>query len=395
MVLTYGQRMRQVIPTDGMISLSRRGLQPPAYRITRSHLLGNDHNPWRQASALPVLSGGLLGRLVYSDEPAILEQFTPNEDDPAIEHLRGFRSLVAIPLFDQGVAMNMVVLLSRSVAGFSAERLPEHLWLSNLFGRATHNLVLSSDLKKAYDTVDRELQVVADIQRSLLPSELPQHRGLDLHAFYRTSRRAGGDYYDFFPLSDGRCGILIADVSGHGTPAAVMMAVTHSIAHAHHEDPDPPGRLLNFINRHLCARYTQSTGTFVTAWYGVYDPKYRSLTYANAGHPPPRHKRPGATVLGSIEGSLNLPLGIDPDEHYADAAQQFQPGDAMVFYTDGITEARNGSSELFSESRLDAAILSSPPVAREIVERIVREVEKFAQKAQPDDDQTLLAAIIK
>ncbi len=103
--------------------------------------------------------------------------------------------------------------------------------MSNLFGRATHNLVLSDQLKVAYEAVDYEMKVVADIQRSLLPMQMPSIPTLSLAAHYQTSHRAGGDYYDFFPLPDGKWGILIADVSGHGTPAAVLMAVTHSLAH--------------------------------------------------------------------------------------------------------------------------------------------------------------------
>ena len=95
-------------------------------------------------------------------------------------------------------------------------------------------------MKHAYEIVEHELKVVADIQRSLLPQVLPAIPGLELGAYYQTSQWAGGDYYDFFPLPDGRWGILIADVSGHGTPAAVMMAITHSLAHGLPGQPDPP-----------------------------------------------------------------------------------------------------------------------------------------------------------
>src|SRR5204863_327292 len=153
-----------------------------------------------------------------------------------------------------------------------------------LFGRATQNLVLSEEVKRAYESLDREMQVVADMQRSLLPRELPQIPGLQVATHYQTSRRAGGDYYDFFKLPNGMWGILIADVSGHGTPAAVMMAVTHSIAHTHNGPPQPPSLLMKFINDHLTARYTTDTGNFVTAFYGIYTPESRSLTYSCAGH---------------------------------------------------------------------------------------------------------------
>src|SRR5947207_1513638 len=140
------------------------------------------------------------------------------------------------------------------------QRMRKHVWMSNLFGRATHSLVLSDQVKQAYEQVDRELRAVADIQRSLLPSELPRIAGLDLASHYQTSTRSGGDYYDFFELPEGKWGILIADVSGHGTPAAVIMAVTHSIAHMLSEPPMPPSTLMHFVNRHLTARYTNGSG---------------------------------------------------------------------------------------------------------------------------------------
>ena len=124
--------------------------------------------------------------------------------------------------------------------------------------------VLAQRLKEAYQTLDGEFAAVGNIQRSLLPAELPRVPTLDLAAFYQPSRRAGGDYYDFFPLPDGKWGVWIADVSGHGTPAAVLMAVTHTIAHTHPGPPTPPGRLLAYVNNHLTRRYT-SDGSFVTA----------------------------------------------------------------------------------------------------------------------------------
>jgi sigma-B regulation protein RsbU (phosphoserine phosphatase) len=189
------------------------------------------------------------------------------------------------------------------------------------------------------------LKVVGDIQRSLLPDKLPEIPGLQLAAHYLTSRRAGGDYYDFFPLSDGRWGIFIADVAGHGTPAAVLMAVTHSIAHALPGDPDPPSRLLSHVNRALAQRYTNGTGTFVTAFYGIFDPATRKLTYSCAGHPRPRIRNCEGGCCGvaadTLDGSLGLPLGIDADEEFIDAQVQLKRGDVLIFYTDGITESRD------------------------------------------------------
>src|SRR5262249_57089037 len=140
--------------------------------------------------------------------------------------------------------------------------------VSKVCGRATHNVVVEEELRMAYNAVDREMRIVADIQRSLLPEKLPKIPTLDLAASYQTSRQAGGDYYDFFPLPDGKWGILIADVSGHGTPAAVLMAVTHSLAHTYPGPPTPPSAMLDYVNGKLADLYTGSGDTFVTAFYG-------------------------------------------------------------------------------------------------------------------------------
>ncbi|MDB5294676.1 MAG: hypothetical protein JWO31_659, partial [Phycisphaerales bacterium] len=263
MVRTYGKRMRQVMPSDASVSLSRRGLEAPWFRITRSNKFQDPVDPWKQQDKLPLLSGGLLADLLYGNEPATFDDFDPDPADPAYPYVSGHKSMIAIPLFDGGEAINMVLLLRAEPGGFDPDKLPEHVWMSNLFGRAASNLVLAEQVKekaiaakaaaaeareardaaqaardaaqaaeeearaaqaeaersqaaaeRAYDAVDRELKAVADIQRSLLPAELPDIPGLDVAAYYQTSTRAGGDYYDFFPLPSGRWGILVADVSG-------------------------------------------------------------------------------------------------------------------------------------------------------------------------------------
>jgi sigma-B regulation protein RsbU (phosphoserine phosphatase) len=300
---------------------------------------------------------------------------------------------MALPLFDHGAALNMIISLRKDPQGPSIETLPERVWTANLFGRATQNLVLSDEVAKAYAAVDRELRTVADMQRSLLPRQLPQIPGLELAAHYETALRAGGDYYDFFELPDGNLGLLIADVSGHGTPAAVMMAVTHSIAHNHHGPPTPPSKLLEFINKNLSARYTTDGGTFVTAFYGIYDPRTHVITYSSAGHCPPRLKRFEDGCVVGLDGGLSLPLGIEPEERYFDVTATLRVGDALVLHTDGITEARRpNSSDLFGQERLDQVLNACTCDAEYMIRRTLLAVEEFTDSAAPNDDMTLLVA---
>jgi phosphoserine phosphatase RsbU/P len=394
MVRVFGKRSRDLLPIERSVSLSRRGLPSPEYRITRSSAWKNDINPWREKDRLPILKGGLLGELIYGDEPKIIDNLEIADDDPGAEYLAGQHSLMAIPMFDQGVALNMVVLMRSEPAAFSYEQFPEWVWFSNLFGRATHNLVLSGQLQEAYNAVDQELKVVGDIQRSLLPARLPNIPTMDVAAYYQTSKRAGGDYYDFFPLPEGKWGIFLADVSGHGTPAAVLMAITHCIAHTHPGPPTPPAEILTYLNYHLATWYTAFTGTFVTAFYGIYDPRKRGLAYACAGHNPPRLKSHQERSLVVLNGVNGLPLGVDIEESYENGFQALHSGDQIAFYTDGITEARNPAGDLFGTQRLDAVLGECIPEASKMLNAVLRAVDEFAADYPADDDRTLLVASI-
>jgi sigma-B regulation protein RsbU (phosphoserine phosphatase) len=391
-VRSYGERIRQLMPIDRRLSLSRRGLAFPRYRITRSTTWEQDVNPWKEKDRLPLLEGGLLARLIYADEPAVIDDLDLPPDEPAAAYLGGHRSLLAIPMFDRGEALNMVVLLQKEPHAFARDEIPDLVWRSNLFGQATGNLVLREELRQAYQALDREFKAVGDIQRALLPAKLPAIPTLDLAAHYQPAQRAGGDYYDFFPLPGGRWGIFIADVSGHGTPAAVLMAVTHCIAHTHPGPPVPPSKVLGYLNHHLATRYANLSETFVTAFYGIYDPGSRVLCYSCAGHNPPRLKRCSDGSLLSLDRARGLPLGIQPGEAYEEAVQQLQPGDQIVFYTDGITEAHNPTGELFGTGRLDGVLENCSLQAKALLESVLGAVEEFAAGRPADDDRTVIVA---
>ena len=242
------------------------------------------------------------------------------------------------------------------------------------------------------EVVERELKVVADIQRSLLPRTLPKIPGLELAAHYQTSQWAGGDYYDFFELPDGRWGFLIADVSGHGTPAAVMMAVLHSLAHGHPGHPDPPSALLEHVNRRLAAHYTAQNEVFVTAFYGIYDPVRRQLVYSCAGHNPPQLKRCSLGRVDSLEEVGGPPLGLFDDVAYAQATLTLRPGDILVLYTDGVTEAMDSRNKQFGLEQLNAVLARCDLGASEMRDAILEALDRFTGGDAAHDDRTLLVA---
>jgi sigma-B regulation protein RsbU (phosphoserine phosphatase) len=391
----YGQRVRKLFPMDRFLSLSRRGLDRPQVRVTRFSGWTETINPWHEKDRLPLLTGGILADLIYSDEPWVIDEVSVDPADPAAEYIDGMGSLVAIPHYDQGQALNMVIVMRRGTNAFRHEELPEQVWINNLYGRATYSLVKAEEARAAYEAIDRELMTVADIQRSLLPAKLPAIPTLGVAASYQTSRRAGGDYYDFFALPDGRWGVLIADVSGHGTPAAVIMAVTHAIAHTYPGPATPPGELLGHVNRTLAARYTARSGAFVTAFYGIYDPSTRTVEYANAGHPPPRLKRCADGSLGLLDGVRRLPLGVSGDEEYPQGSLQLVPGDQVIFYTDGITEATNPTGAMFGLDGLDRVLENCAVGAADLLKEVLAAVEAFTAGKPPDDDRTVLVAKVR
>ena len=396
-VKTYFDSIGELMPLHDYLSLSRRNIEPPDFLITRSSRFTEHLNPWSQRDRLPRLSGGLAGELAYSNGPVIIDDLPSRlaPDDPAYFYLQGFQSLISLPHYDRREALNVTLMLLPPGIEIERSMIPIMHWQGGLFGRGTQNLVLRNELSTALGALDREMQAVGDIQRSLLPSSLPPIPGFELAAYYRTSARAGGDYYDFFPLEGGLWGIFIADVSGHGTPAAVLMAITHALAHSHPNTHTPPALLLTYLNNRLTRAYTQG-GTFITAFYAVLDPATRSLTYSTAGHNPPRLVRRSEVL--SLNGSSNgLPLGILPDQSYSEDTLTLQRHDLLLLYTDGITEAMaplNGgtSRHLFGVERLDHLLLDCSPIrAEDCISRIQSELATFSHNALPTDDQTLIA----
>jgi sigma-B regulation protein RsbU (phosphoserine phosphatase) len=398
LVDAYWNGIGSLIPVNDYAAVSRRNVEPPCYILTRSSRFKEQLNPFTQRERLPRLSGGVLGEVAYANRPIIIDDLPARlaPDDPAHFYLEGFQSLIALPQYDGGEGLNVTAMLVRPGHEFDRAIIPILHWQAGLFGRGTTNVVLRNQLSATLATLDRELQVVGQIQRSLLPRELPGIPGFELAADYVTSAQAGGDYYDFFPLPGGAWGLLIADVSGHGTPAAVLMAITHALAHAQPGAHTDPATLLRSLNTQLVRRYTRGSGTFVTAFYAVLDPTKRTLTYSLAGHNPPRVAR-GERIVPLDENS-GLPLGIDLEQTYGNTTIQLERGDLLLLYTDGIVEApgpARGASprQLFSIGRLDAVARGCGDVSgpQHCINRIRRELEAFCRTTSAADDQTLVA----
>jgi sigma-B regulation protein RsbU (phosphoserine phosphatase) len=390
MYAIFARRMSQLFPVSRHITVSRRGLRHPDYRVARFSMWKDPVNPWKESHRLPIHSGGLFAELLYGDQPRIIDGLAVDPDDPAAEYLEGQKSLLAIPHFDSGYAQTMVVVTREDTDTFPRDRVAELVLLSNLFARATQTAVLSQAVKEAFDGLDYELRSIAEIQRSLLPAQKPKVPGLDVAVHYQTAKRAGGDYYDFFPLPNDRLGVLIADASGHGAPAAVLMAVAHSIAHTRAEPPLRPGEFLTFMNAHLTRRYTRPTGSFMTAFYAVFDPINGTLSYASAGHNPPRLLRAADGFKIALNRAQKLPLGIKQDESYLEQTVPLLPGDQVVFFTDGVIEAVNADGDVFGTAHIDEELTTCFPTAGALLRAILASYSLFTSGTTIADDQTLV-----
>lgn len=248
--------------------------------------------------------------------------------------------------------------------------------------------------------LEEELAVARRIQESFLPRRLPQPPGWQIAAFSRGAQAVGGDFYDCIELADGRLGLVVADACGKGVTAALFVALTRSLLRAaslaptlFHTRTDQHASILvdalQLTNDYICREHADSN-MFITLFYGLLDLTTGDLDYVNAGHNPP-------LLLRAVEGDLNelgegtLPIGILANQDYPVQRTQIVPGDRLVAFSDGITEAMNAAGELFDDARLLAVIRDHGRLpAAELVQTIVQATETHVAGAPQADDMTLL-----
>ena len=242
------------------------------------------------------------------------------------------------------------------------------------------------------ERMEEDLRVARNIQMSLLPQEYVEIEGLKIAAVCLPANEMGGDYYDLLPLSNHRLGVLIADVSGKGTSAALYMAELKGLILSLSRNHDSPRALLSELNEILAPNLDRRS--FVTMTYAIIDSQKRTLRVSRAGHNPLIHfdGRTGQTRLISPPG---LALGFDSGETFRNVIQEVElplvHGDTFLFFTDGISEAMNGASELFGESRLADILKHACELSSDdLKERILHEVRAFAAGESPHDDMTLV-----
>jgi sigma-B regulation protein RsbU (phosphoserine phosphatase) len=239
--------------------------------------------------------------------------------------------------------------------------------------------------------VDRELETARRIQHSILPRDVPRVEGFRLTARYLPMTAVGGDFYDFYvPASGGSVGVLVADVSGHGVPAALIASMIKVAGSSHREAIDQPGRLLTLMNRTLDG---ELGGQFATAMSVHLDRHAGVAAFAGAGHPPMLHWRLGARELVSL-ASTGIMLGPFPAAEYETQRQPIAPGDRFVIYTDGLLEATDAAdpNRMFGDERFPALLREhADRSGEELADLILRELARWSGRSSAfADDVTLV-----
>ena len=243
--------------------------------------------------------------------------------------------------------------------------------------------------------LERELELSRMVQRALLPQEAPAIPGLELAAFLRPAQIVGGDFFDFPRFGDGRYGITIADVVGKGVSAGLIMASMQTALRALVPESDTPAGVLARLN--ALFSHNAFFTTMVTLFLGAYDPSTRRLVYSNAGHNPPLIYRPvkdGPDELFSLRPTAPA-IGLLEDPPFREGTVELAPGNLLLFYTDGVTEAFNPQDEQYGIDRLEDFLHRNADTSpKSLIRGLQRELMEFAQGEQFADDITLIAGKI-
>lgn len=337
--------------------------------------------------SLSTVLAGLLGGAIYyahRGRPVAVKTAVGFAAGMEVLHM-GIVLLLAQP-FDQALSLVNQVALPMILANAAGMFIFAQLIANLLAERRTE-----AERDSYHDELQRkkaELQIAADIQQTFLPKSIPPLKGFDLFAVSCPAREVGGDFYDAIRLRPDHTGLVIADVSGKSVSAALYMALSRTIIRA--MASWHPEVSLALADANTMIEEQSDSGMFVTLFYGVLSEKNRTLTYANAGHNPPLLLRAGSNDFVRLMPT-GVALGAASDQAYGEAQVTILPGDLLVLYTDGVTEAINSKDEEFSEAKLMETILRvRGRPSQEIIREIRDGIREHAGEEPQFDDITLM-----
>jgi phosphoserine phosphatase RsbU/P len=293
-----------------------------------------------------------------------------------------------VPLLLQDRLIGVLDLESTHANAFTEEHERMLATLGSYIAIALENARLYEEARETERRLQTDLSTAREIQRGLLPTGAREIPGLELAAIYEPARELGGDFYDFLPYGQGRLAMLLGDVSGKGTAAALFASLAIGIVREHVvEHPCHPNEMLAMLNTRLHKAHFDSR--FIATLFSVYDASTRKLTLSNAGGPYPLLVRDGVVQSVRIAG---IPLGLFPDTQYDEITLDLVPGDTVLFASDGILESFNADLEEFGPDRLTSVLSNVSPnqSAEEIAAAILAATDDYSAGAIASDDRTLL-----
>ena len=338
------------------------------------------------------ISRGIVERAALEATPLLTSnaQLDQRFDTRASVKLYGLRSVLCVPIIQKEETLGVIYVDNRFQNGiFMQEDLDLLTSIASSAGIAIDNARLYR-IAVEKGRMERELQMAREVQVSLIPASTPVIPGWDLAACWKPAHEVSGDFYDFVPISDGKYGIVVADVSDKGMPAALFMTLSRSVIRSiagQHERLDEEISKAN----HLIWRDSRE-GMFITLFYAMLKPDSGDVTYVNAGHNPPLLLRSESKIFETL-ARTGMAAGVEDNTPYAQATVTLAANDYLVMFTDGVTDAQIGDAPPFGEDRFKATIQKhAGKSAREMIEAIEKEVCEFSGSGEPVDDVTLLIA---
>jgi serine phosphatase RsbU (regulator of sigma subunit)/anti-sigma regulatory factor (Ser/Thr protein kinase) len=358
-------------------------------RVLYSRVLSTDSGGLQEIR-LPV-GQGLAGHVAASGKVLnIQDAYEDARFDRAFDRLTGFRTrtILTVPMRNpQGDIVGVVQVVNKKDGPFTERDEQLLAAIANQAAISIENARLYAQAIRQ-KLVSQELATARMIQESFLPQIIPQHAGWDIAAHWRPMREVAGDFYDFYPLSDGRLAIVIADVSGKGVPAALFMALSVTVLRFAMSLNFSPGELMHRANAAIIA--DQGSRMFTTAFVGYLDLDSGVLRFASAGHNPPLVYRTAESHCQYLVAS-GVAMGLFESARYTEGTLTLEDQDVLVLYTDGITEVIDAQEREFGVERLEAVIMQQAArPAQELAERIVAAAATFGQDGGASDDETLL-----
>jgi len=361
------------------------GLIGGAFRLTQG-------GPYMYAAALATILAGLLSGIIWVvNKKEFISTKLAVVYTLLIEVLLSIMQILMVTPPDQLVRIVTLVAIPMTIVNAIAVFIFSTIIHNLLSERKTR--IEKERLESEMARKNAELQIAAEIQRNFLPETIPPAEGFTIAAKSIPAKEVGGDFFDVVPLeimpmSKNQTGIMIADVSGKGVPAALFMALSRIVVRVTATWFRKPSEVLSFANPIIATN--SRTGMFVTLFYGIINNAEKTLTYVNAGHNPPLVYRCQTDTLEELEAT-GIAVGALEDAVYTQRSITLATGDLVILYTDGITEAVNDREEMYDLPRLMALIkekrLSSP---QEIVDAIISSVFAFSRNQPQFDDITLM-----